>query len=377
MTESILRAAGYRTGLYTSPYIKEFNERMRVCGENISNEELVELTALIRPIAERMEDKPTEFELITAIAFLYFKRHNCDVVILEVGLGGRLDSTNIVTSPLLSVVTGIDFDHTDLLGDTIEKIAAEKGGIIKSGCPVLYGGTDPAAHTTLFKIAAQKGSDFHTVDHQELQVNHFSIDGTSFDFGNLKSLNLPLLGTYQPRNASTVLTAIEILNQAGTLCVPEAAIRQGLSSVVWHARFEKLNESDPIMFFDGSHNPQGIAAATETVKVYFKDQAVTILTGVMRDKNYEVMIRSIREIAHHVITVTPSNPRSLPAEEYAEHFRAHGVSATSCTSVEDGAKAAIAIAKETHTPLVCLGSLYLYGELTDAIKSIQKDGKSN
>ena len=377
MTESILRAAGYHTGLYTSPYIKEFNERMRVCGENISNDELVELTELVRPIAERMEDKPTEFELITAIAFLYFKRHNCDVVILEVGLGGRLDSTNIITSPLLSVVTGIDFDHTDLLGDTIEKIAAEKGGIIKSSCPVLYGGTDPAAYKTLSEIAAQKGSDFYTVDRQTLKINRFSTDGTNFDFGNLVSLDLPLLGSYQPRNAATVLTAIEILNSTGTLNVSESAIRKGLSSVVWHARFEKLHDSDPIIFFDGSHNPEGIAAATETIKAYFKDQKVTILTGVMRDKNYEVMIRSIGEIAHHVVTVTPSNPRSLPAEEYAEHFRAYRVEATSCTSVESGAKAAIAIAKEDNTPLVCLGSLYLYGELTDAIETALKGGKSN
>ncbi len=377
MTESILRAAGYRTGLYTSPYIKEFNERMRVQGENISNEELVELTELVRPIAERMEDKPTEFELITAIAFLYFKRHNCDVIILEVGLGGRLDSTNIITSPLLSVVTGIDFDHTDLLGDTIEKIAAEKGGIIKTGCPVLYGGTDPAARATLAEIADQRNADFHTVDRNSLKINRFSIDGTNFDFGNLTSIELPLLGSYQPRNAATVLTAIEILNESGALNVPEAAVRQGLASVVWHARFEKLHDCDPLIFFDGSHNPQGITAATETVKAYFGDQRVTILTGVMRDKNFDVMIRSIGEIAHRVVTVTPSNPRSLPAEEYAEHFLAQGTPAQGFASVEEGLESAIVCAKESNTPLVCLGSLYLYGELTDAIETIQKDGKLN
>ena len=375
MTESILRAAGYRTGLYTSPYIKEFNERMRVCGESISNEELVELTDLVRPIADGMEDKPTEFELITAIAFLYFKRHSCDVVVLEVGLGGRLDSTNIITSPLLSVVTGIDFDHTDLLGDTIEKIAAEKGGIIKEGCPVLFGGTDPAAHNTLAEIAKQRNADFFSVDRSSLKISDFSIHGTSFDFGNLTSLNLPLLGSYQPRNAATVLTAIEILNQANTLTISEDAIRQGLESVVWHARFEKLNDQNPAIFFDGSHNPEGIAAAVETVKAYFGEQKVTILTGVMRDKNYDVMIQSIGQIAHHVITVTPSNPRSLPAAEYAEHFQSRGIVAQGCTSVEEGARIAIATAQKHNTPLVCLGSLYLYGELTDAIEKALKGRK--
>ena len=377
MTESILRAAGYRTGLYTSPYIKDFNERMRVNGKNISDEELVELTALVRPIAERMEDKPTEFELITAIAFLYFKRHNCDVIILEVGLGGRLDSTNIIESPLLSVVTGIDFDHTDLLGDTIEKIATEKSGIIKAGCPVLYGGTDPTARATLSEIAKQRNAGFHTVDHNSLKINRFSTEGTNFDFGSLTSIELPLLGSYQPRNAATVLTAIEILNQTGALNVSESAIRQGLATVTWHARFEKLHDRDPLVFFDGSHNPQGITAATETVKAYFGDQKVVILTGVMRDKNYDVMIRSIGEIAHRVITVTPSNPRALSAEEYAAHFRAQGIVAQDCVSVEEGARTAITCAKESNTPLVCLGSLYLYGELTDAIEKIKKSGKFN
>ena len=375
MTESILRAAGYRTGLYTSPYIKEFNERMRVCGENISNEELVELTELVRPIADGMEDKPTEFELITAIAFLYFKRHNCDVVVLEVGLGGRLDSTNIITSPLLSVVTGIDFDHTDLLGDTIEKIATEKGGIIKEGCPVLYGGTDPVAKNTLSEIAKQRNASFNSVDRSSLKINRFSTDGTSFDFASFKSLDIPLLGSYQPRNAATVLTAIEILNQTGALPISESAIRQGLASVVWHARFEKLNDKNPTIFFDGSHNPEGISAAVETVKAYFGEQKVTILTGVMRDKNYDVMIQSIGQIASHVITVTPSNPRSLPAEEYAAHFQSRGISAQACASVEDAAKTAITTAQEHNTPLVCLGSLYLYGELTDAIEKERKGRK--
>jgi len=375
MTESILRAAGYRTGLYTSPYIKEFNERMRVNGENISNEELVELTELVRPIADGMEDKPTEFELITAIAFLYFKRHACDVVVLEVGLGGRLDSTNIISSPQLSVITGIDFDHTDLLGDTIEKIAAEKGGIIKANCPVLYGGTDPAARDTLKAIADKQRADFSTVERDSLKINRFSTNGTNFDFASFQSLDLPLLGSYQPRNAATVLTAIEILNRTGTLNIPETAIRQGLASVVWHARFEKLHDRNPAIFFDGSHNPQGIAAATETVETYFPDQKVTILTGVMRDKNFEVMIRSIGRIAHEVVTVTPSNPRSLPAEEYAEHFRAQGIPAQACASVEEAAKTAIAIAEESHTPLVCLGSLYLYGELSDAIDQALKGRK--
>ncbi len=368
MTESILRAAGYKTGLYTSPFIKDFNERMRVNGENISNDELIELTELVRPFADAMEDKPTEFELITAIAFLYFKRHQCDVVVLEVGLGGRLDSTNIIEAPVLSVITGIDFDHTDLLGDTLEAIAAEKGGIIKSGCPVLYGGSDESVLKTLKSIADERGSAFYTVNRDRLAVSSLTIDGTVLDFGELKALMLPLLGTYQPHNAATVLTAVEILNDSGRFKITESAIRAGLSSVKWRARFEKLKGSDPLIFFDGSHNPQGIAAAVQTVQIYFPDQKVDILTGVMRDKNYEVMIDRISRISNRVFTVTPANPRALPAEEYAARFRAQGTDAVACSTVADGVKTAVTHARSANVPLICLGSLYLYGELADSIQ---------
>ena len=370
MTESILRAAGYQTGLYTSPYIKEFNERMRVNGENISNDELMELTAQVRPIADAMEDKPTEFELITAIAFLYFKRHNCDVVVLEVGLGGRLDSTNLIQSPCLSVVTGIDFDHTDLLGDTLEAIATEKGGIIKQNRPVLYGGTDPTVRCTLDSIAKEKNAPFYTADRSRLTVKQLSVDGTVLNFGTLCDLKLPLLGAYQPLNAVTVLSAIEILNQTKQFEISEEAIRTGLASVRWPARFEKLNDRDPLIFFDGSHNPQGIASAVETVQTYFPSQRVAILTGVMRDKNYGVMIEHIGRIAQKVFTVTPANPRSLPSAEYAAHFSNSGIDAVSCETVAEGVQSAIDYARSAQIPLICLGSLYLYGELSLEINKI-------
>ena len=367
MTESILRTAGYKTGLYTSPFIKEFNERMRVNGENISREELVELTEQVRPIADSMEDKPTEFELITAIAFLYFKRHHCDVVVLEVGLGGRLDSTNVIQAPILSVITGIDFDHTDLLGDTLEAIAAEKGGIIKSGCPVLYGGSDASVYQTLKNISDAQGARLYTVDPTRLSVRSMTVDGTVMDFGEWKELKLPLLGTYQPQNAVSVLSAIELLNATGKWNIPESAVRTGLATVKWHARFEKLKDS-PLVFFDGSHNPQGIATAVNTIRTYFPDQKVDILTGVMRDKNFEVMIDCISQVADCVFTVTPANPRALPAEEYAAHFRSHGVDASAYPTVNEGVKAAVSHARNANVPLICLGSLYLYGELADLIQ---------
>ena len=183
MTESVLRAAGYKTGLYTSPYIKEFDERMQINGENISNDELVELTEYVKPIADSMEDKPTEFELITAVAFEYFARNNCDVVVLEAGLGGRLDSTNIIDTPVLSVITGIALDHTAILGDTVEKIAAEKAGIIKKGVPVIFGGDDDTAAQVIKAKADEMGSEFIRVDYEKLKNVNATLDGTDFDYG--------------------------------------------------------------------------------------------------------------------------------------------------------------------------------------------------
>ena len=373
MTESILRAAGYKTGLYTSPYIETFNERMRVNGENVSNDELAELTEYVRPIADTMEDKPTEFELITAIAFEYFRRHACDVVVLEVGLGGRLDSTNIIKAPLLSVITGIDFDHTALLGNTVQAIATEKGGIIKEGSPCLYGGNDPVARHTLSAIAASRGSDFFTVDRSLLSVQSYSVEKTVFDFGTHTELRLPLLGTYQPQNASTELTAIELLNEGGVLQISEDAIRRGLASVRWPARFELLRRSRPIILFDGSHNPQGIRSAVQSISTYFPAQRVNILSGVMNDKGYDEMIECLKTVVARAFTVTPQNPRSLPADQYASHFLAHGVAAQGFETVTDALRAAIEDAVENGIPLVCLGSLYLYGELKTALQQIEKD----
>ena len=232
MLSSVLRSAGYKTGLYTSPYIRFFNERMQIDGEPISNEELAKITEYVRPIADSMTDRPTEFELITAIAFEYFKRNRCDVVVLEAGMGGRLDSTNIIDAPLLSVITGIALDHTAFLGDTVEKIAAEKAGIIKRGSPVLYGGEDSAAGAVIRDKAKEIQSEFSTVDYGMLRINEATLEGTAFDFDNRRELKIKLLGTYQPKNACAVISAVDILRDRG-LNISEEALRHGLLDATW------------------------------------------------------------------------------------------------------------------------------------------------
>ena len=242
MLDSVLRAAGYKVGLYTSPYIREFNERMRVDGKNIENETLADITERVRPIAEAMTDKPTEFELITAIAFQYFYEAGCDVVILEAGMGGRLDSTNVIRVPYLSVITGIALDHTDYLGDTVEKIALEKAGIIKDTSPILYGGEDNSAREVIREVARERASTFYDVDYKRIENLTSTLDGSEFDFDGYKGIKINLLGLYQPKNAALVLSAVNILNKVGLKISPDA-VRLGLSVAKWPARFEILCHS--------------------------------------------------------------------------------------------------------------------------------------
>ena len=366
MTESILRRAGYKVGLFTSPYIVEFNERMRINGENISNEELCELVDLIKPHADKMEDKPTEFELITALAFLYFKRNNCDVVVLECGLGGRLDATNVIKDPILSVITGIALDHTSILGNTVGEIAAEKAGIIKSGVPVLWCGSDADADRVISAKARELGAPLTRVDRSTLEIKEMTLDGTTFDFGGRENLSLSLLGTYQPVNATNVLSAIDILKQQGYK-IPDIAVYEGLKSVKWPARFEVISR-EPLIIADGGHNPEGIDSAVSSIERYFGDEKVAIITGVMADKDYRYMAERIASVAKIVFCLTPDNPRALEAGKYAEVFKELGTEAVACGSVERAVGSAIAWAKENEASIVSLGSLYMYCEVAAAIK---------
>lgn len=366
MLSSVLMRAGYRVGLYTSPFIYRFNERMRVNGVDIPDEKLAEITERVRPFADAMEDKPTEFELITAIAFEYFKEEGCDIVVLEAGMGGRLDSTNVITAPLLSVITGIALDHTAFLGDTVEKIAKEKAGIIKDGAPVLFGGEDESCATVIKEVAKERGSRLYLTDYSSLSVKSATLDGCVFDFGNYRDLSLKLLGLYQPRNAASVITAVGVLRKAG-MDISDDALFEGLKDARWPARFEII-ERGPTVIFDGAHNPEGIDAAVRSIKHYFGDKKVIVFTGVLSDKDYHVIAKRLSEVASHAFTITPDNKRALCAKDYAEVLNGYGVSALPCSSIGE----ALALGKEAaaseDTALCCLGSLYTYVEVINALR---------
>ena len=379
MLARILECAGYKVGLYTSPFILRFNERMRINGEDIPDGELAEITEYVRPFADSMEDTPTEFELITAIAFVYFARHNCDVVVLEVGMGGALDSTNIIDTSILSIITGIAMDHTAYLGDTIDQIARQKAGIIKRGTPVLLGtqhgdfdagfdgGIGKDERDNIRRIISGRArlmdAPFYSVDLRDTNVIPRGLDGSDIVFDG-KEYHLSLLGAYQPYNAFTALTACDIL-RGGGLNIPQSAELEGLRTVKWRGRFEILSRS-PLIISDGGHNPEGIDAAVRSVRECFGDEKVNIISGVMADKDYGYMVGSMCKIAHAAFTVRPDNPRALDAKGLAECFCQNGVPATAYPSVRD----ALLAATKNGRPTVCLGSLYMYGEVEAAVKSI-------
>ena len=366
MTEAILRAAGYKTGLFVSPYIKEFNERICFCGKQIDDASLAEITAQVKCAADGMADAPTEFELITAIGFLYFKKMKCDIVVLETGMGGRLDSTNVIKNPLATVITGIALDHTEQLGDTVEKIALEKAGIIKPGAPMVWGGRDLRARRVIEEAAKERGVPFVAAEDTPMTVQSVNLSGTVVDWGNYRALKIPLLGTYQPQNLATVLALFSVLREKG-ITVDEETLRLGLSLVVWRGRFEKLC-SDPVIISDGAHNPEGIAAAVAGIRAYFPDVRVLLLTAVMADKDYRGMVAALAPVVEEVFALTPDNPRALPAADFAAVWHEHGVPATGFETVDAAVAAAVAAATVRKKPLFSLGSLYMYAEVTESLK---------
>ena len=373
MLSAILAKAGYKTGLYTSPHMLTFNERMRINGENIDDAVLAEITSRVRPFADAMTDRPTEFELVTAIAFVYFKQMGCDVVILETGLGGRLDATNIIPPPLVSVITGIDLDHTAILGDTYAKIAAEKAGIIKPASPVVVGDCNREALDAILQKADETGSRTHCVDLSALSKLRYSLEGTTFDYRTYKDLSLSLVGIYQPRNCATVIECVEALREQG-FSVSDSALREGLSATCWVGRFEVLSR-EPLVIYDGGHNPQGVSACVESVKAVLPNQRVCVLCGILRDKDYEHMITALSEIADSVVTLTVDSPRALPAKELANTLTAGGICAEAAACDKEAVELAYRKAKEKGIPLLMIGSLYMYSQIIEPVKRLLSENQ--
>ncbi len=360
MTASILTQAGYTAGLYTSPYIFSFNERMKVNGADISDEELVQIVAFIKPLADGMKDTPTEFELVTCIAFEFFKRHGCDVVCLEAGMGGELDSTNVIDSPLAAVITNIGLDHTEYLGDTLEKIALTKSKVIKEGCVAVLYDTCPSVEEVFANRCHKVGATLVKADFSAVRDVKSSLEGQTFSWKEYDGLFIRLIGSHQLKNASVVLTLIGQLNLRG-FKITQAAVKKGLKEVAWPGRFEIVSHS-PLFIVDGGHNPQCIEALVENVKTYLPDGKLVILTGVLADKDYEKMYSEMAEYASEFVTYTVPNPRALSAGSLGKYLERFSKPVTVCKSIKKGVNTAKKTAGKDGTVLAC-GSLYAVSEI--------------
>lgn len=364
MSANILLKSGYRVGLYTSPYIFEFNERMRVNGENISDGELAEITEYVKPLAESMEDKPTEFELVTCIAFEYFRRQKCDIVCLEVGMGGELDSTNVIEPPVASVITNIGLDHTEFLGDTVGKIAETKAKIIKENSVAVYYPSSPEAEDAVRERCLEVNAKFIKVDFSSVVPVSSSLEGQVIEWKGQR-ITLPLLGEHQLKNTAVVLALMEELKEKGWH-ITDQTIRDGLESAVWQGRFEVVCR-EPLFVVDGGHNPQCIESLVKNVKEYLTARPLVVLTGVLADKDFECMYRDMSKLADCFVTVTPPNPRALSSEKLAEYIRSLGGDATACESISSG----VALAKEKagkKGAVLAYGSLYMVADIESCAK---------
>lgn len=367
VVSSVLTAAGYKTGLYTSPHLIDYTERFKINGVDVSTDEFCRCVDKVKECAVKMADAPTEFELLTAAAFVFFADNRCDVAVLECGMGGRLDATNVISSPLVSVITNVALDHTAVLGDTELKIAAEKAGIIKDS-PVVIGKVSKEVEKFILGVAADKGLRCELYYNANVENVSSVKDGISFEYRG-RRMELPLCGEYQKINLRTAISAIELLRDQG-LDISDGDIERGVSSVRWIGRFEKLCDK-PEIFFDGAHNPDGASYTVGTFKELFPSEKAVIVTGVMADKNYPEIAQMISEIAEKVFCVEPHNSRALSAPRLAEVYSRLGADAVASGSVEQGITSAAEFAVKESLPVLCVGSLYMYSDVYSAIKALK------
>jgi dihydrofolate synthase/folylpolyglutamate synthase len=358
MLDSILRAAGYRTGLYTSPYIQDFCERMRVDGENIPGETLAALTERVKEIADAMEDHPSQFELVTAIAMQYFLEAGCEIVVLEVGMGGALDSTNAIDAPEVAVITNLALEHTEYLGHTLAEIAATKGGIIKRGCSVVAYPNVPEVTDVIERICREQDAPLTWADFGAIRPVTDSLDGQVFDYVNQTGLQIPLLGAHQLKNAAMALTVVDALRARGWH-IEDQAVREGLAATKWPARFEVLHRA-PLFLLDGGHNPQCAETVRDSLLHYFPGQKRVLLVGVLADKDYGTLASILDAAADAWVCVTPESERALPAAELGRCLERFGKPVTVCETIPDGVTAAMEQAGAEGVACA-VGSLYMAG----------------
>lgn len=370
--ESVLIEAGYRVGRYTSPAVFEPFEVWRVNRENIAVERYLECLVQVKNACERMHTnglpQPTVFEVETALAFEYFYQEKCDYVLLEVGMGGETDATNLITKPLCSVLTSISMDHMQFLGNSLSEIARVKAGIIKAGCPVVTtGNQNPEVLQILRNVTTERNAKLIVADDEELVDAMVGIGGIGYRHKTAGKIHLSMPALYQIENSDLAITVcMEVLN------IPAEIVRKGIDKTKWPGRFEQISRS-PFIVIDGAHNEDAAKKLAEVVRIYFTKQRITYIIGVLADKEHAKMLEIMLPYAHKIYTVTPPNKRALDAAVLAEEVRSFGKEAVSCKSIREAAASAVKDARLGETEIiVAFGSLSYLAEIKEAVKCAKK-----
>jgi len=371
---SALQAAGYKAGLYTSPHLLDYCERIQVNGDPISHEQMVELVEEIKPAVAKIP-KLTTFEITTALGFLAFARQGCNAAVIEVGLGGRLDATNIVT-PKVSVITSLSYDHMAVLGDTLAKIAGEKAGIIKQGVPVVSAPQADEALEVLERVAKLEGCEFILVGKDvKFEMLESSLDGQELavSFQRLAvsnqpsavSLKIPLLGSHQVENAATAYAALKV----SKIPISDEAIQKGFSQVRWRARFEVVRRAPPVIF-DSAHNQDSFARLRETLETYFPNKQVYLIFGASEDKNIPGMFAEMKPKIKRLIVTRADHPRALDAEKIVELAKQAGVESEAVSPVESALGRALELSAKDGSIVLSAGSMFVTAEVMRAWNKI-------
>lgn len=370
----VLMRSGWRVGLYTSPYIEQFNERIQIDRKNIPDEDLARYTGQVRGAVEACVaqglEHPTEFEIITTIMFLYFRDEAPDYCVIEVGLGGDLDSTNVIT-PVLSVITSISFDHMNVLGNTLTEIATAKAGIIKPGVPVVAYPQAPEAEAVLRARAQEMGAQLQFVDANEVSFLGFDetkgVQRLRYQTGDWDfTAELRLLGIHQQVNSLLAVTALRTLSRIQNLDLTVAAITESLAAVRWMGRFEILNE-DPLVIIDGAHNVDGIRQLKRSLDFYFPERPYVLILGILADKDTHQMADIIARGAHSVICVTPHSDRASLARDLYEYIESFNERASYEEDYGQALRSALAQCPDDGY-VIASGSLYMVGDMRGVMR---------
>ena len=370
MISNILRKSGYNTGLFISPYVTDFRERIQYNGNMIEKNELVECVERVKNAIDVLSEQniqPTEFEAVTAAAFLYFEKKSCDFVVLEVGLGGRLDSTNIINAPYVSVITSISLDHTAILGDTIEKIANEKCGIIKFGAEtVAYPFQDEAAMSVIRKTCETKHNLLRIPDVSSIVIGDEDVEGTDVEYCGI-SYKLPLAGKHMVYNSCTAIEAVKSLGRFN-INISDEAIKSGIESSVMPARTELLRKK-PVIILDGGHNEGCALALAAFIEKHLKEKRIIMLSSLMEDKDYETYLKTVVPYAEAFIATKAEVPRALPSDELMHSAEFYCKNCHDISEPLKAVKAAVNITQPEDALIVC-GSFYLAGEIREYLLNL-------